>query len=135
MTTAQIALSVIMIVASLFLIVVVLLQHGAQQGLGAVSGSADTFYGSGKASASDRIFARLTSIVQKSAALQRISGSILMNVDIIGQPPPIVKWEAAVLFSQKVLRYAVSRPATPQCADSKGIRSASPSCVRPVSDR
>ena len=56
MTTAQIALSVIMIV-------VVLLQHGAQQGLGAVSGSADTFYGSGKASASDRIFARLTSIV------------------------------------------------------------------------
>ena len=34
MTTAQIALSVIMIVASLFLIVVVLLQHGAQQGLG-----------------------------------------------------------------------------------------------------
>ena len=59
MTTAQIALSVIMIVASLFLIVVVLLQHG----LGAVSGSADTFYGSGKASASDRIFARLTSIV------------------------------------------------------------------------
>lgn len=63
MTTAQIALSVIMIVASLFLIVVVLLQHGAQQGLGAVSGSADTFYGSGKASASDRIFARLTSIV------------------------------------------------------------------------
>lgn len=63
MTTVQIALSVIMIVASLFLIVVVLLQHGAQQGLGAVSGSADTFYGSGKASASDRIFARLTSIV------------------------------------------------------------------------
>ncbi len=39
MTTAQIALSVIMIVASLFLIVVVLLQHGAQQGLGAASGS------------------------------------------------------------------------------------------------
>ena len=63
MTTAQIALSVIMIVASLFLIVVVLLQHGAQQGLGAVSGSADPVYGSGKASASDRIFARLTSIV------------------------------------------------------------------------
>ena len=38
-----------------------------------------------------------------------------MNVDMIGQPPPLVKWKAAVLFSQKVLRYAVSRPATPQC--------------------
>ena len=53
MTTAQIALSVIMIIASLFLIVVVLLQEGG----------ADTFFGKGKASASDRIFARLTSIV------------------------------------------------------------------------
>ena len=61
MTTAQIALSVIMIIASLFLIV--LLQEGAQQGLGAIEGGADTFFGKGKASASDRIFARLTSIV------------------------------------------------------------------------
>ena len=63
MTTAQIALSVVMIVASLFLIVVVLLQNGAQQGLGAVSGGAETFFGSGKATASDKIFARLTSVV------------------------------------------------------------------------
>ena len=46
-----------------FLIVVVLLQEGAQQGLGAIEGGADTFFGKGKASASDRIFARLTSIV------------------------------------------------------------------------
>ena len=51
MTTAQIALSIVMIVASLFLIVVVLLQNGAQQGLGAISGGAET------------IFARLTSVV------------------------------------------------------------------------
>lgn len=52
-----------MIVASLFLIIVVLLQNGAQQGLGAISGGAETFFGAGKASASDRIFARLTSVV------------------------------------------------------------------------
>ena len=63
MTTAQIALSVVMIVASLFLIVVVLLQNGAQQGLGAISGGAETFFGSGKATASDKILARLTSVV------------------------------------------------------------------------
>ena len=54
MTTAQIALSVVMIIASLFLIVVVLLQSGAQQGLGAISGGAETFFGAGKASAADR---------------------------------------------------------------------------------
>ena len=63
MTTAQIALSIVMIVASLFLIVVVLLQNGAQQGLGAISGGAETFFGSGKATAADNIFARLTSVV------------------------------------------------------------------------
>ena len=63
MTTAQIALSIVMIVASLFLIVVVLLQNGAQQGLGAISGGAETFFGSGKATAADKIVARLTSVV------------------------------------------------------------------------
>lgn len=63
MTTAQIALSVIMILASVFLIVVVLLQSGAQQGLGAVSGGAETFFGAGKATAADKVLARLTSVV------------------------------------------------------------------------
>ncbi len=63
MTNVQIGLSVAMIVASLFLIIVVLLQNGAAQGIGAVSGGAETFFGSGKASASDKIFARLTSVV------------------------------------------------------------------------
>lgn len=63
MNTAELVLSIFMIVASVFLIVVVLLQSGAQQGLGAVSGGAETFFGAGKATASDKIFARLTSIV------------------------------------------------------------------------
>ncbi len=63
MTNVQIGLSVAMIVASLFLIFVVLLQNGAAQGIGAVSGGAETFFGSGKASASDKLFARLTSVV------------------------------------------------------------------------
>ena len=56
MTTAQIALSVIMIIASLFLIVVVLLQE-AHSRASAHRGGADTFFGKGKASAADRIFA------------------------------------------------------------------------------
>ncbi len=63
MTSVQVGLSVAMIVASLFLIFVVLLQNGAAQGIGAVSGGAETFFGSGKASASDKIFAKLTSVV------------------------------------------------------------------------
>ncbi len=63
MTNVQMGLSVAMIVASLFLIIVVLLQNGAAQGIGAVSGGAETFFGSGKASASDKLLAKLTSAV------------------------------------------------------------------------
>ena len=40
-----------------------LLQSGAQQGLGAISGGAETFFGAGKASAADKVLARLTSVV------------------------------------------------------------------------
>ena len=76
MSTAQITLSVIMIIASLFLIVVVLLQEGAQQGLGAIEGGADTFFGKGKASAADRIFARLTSVV----GVVFVIAAIILNV-------------------------------------------------------
>ena len=70
MSTAQIALSVIMIIASLFLIVVVLLQEGA------LEGGADTFFGKGKASAADRIFARLTSVV----GVVFVIAAIILNV-------------------------------------------------------
>lgn len=63
MTTVQVALSVAMIILSLFLIGAILLQNGAAQGIGAVSGGAETFFGSGKASASDKMLARLTSVV------------------------------------------------------------------------
>lgn len=63
MTTVQVALSIVMIIASLFLIIVVLLQNGAQQGLGAVSGGAETFFGAGKATAADKVLAKLTTAV------------------------------------------------------------------------
>ena len=76
MTTAQIALSIIMIVASLFLIVVVLLQSGAQQGLGAISGGAETFFGAGKATAADKVFARLTSVV----GVVFVSAALVLNL-------------------------------------------------------
>lgn len=63
MSTPQLVLAIITIIASVFLICVVLLQNGAAQGIGAVSGGAETFFGSGRASASDRTFARLTSVI------------------------------------------------------------------------
>lgn len=63
MTTTQVALSVVMLIACLFLIIVVLLQNGAQQGLGVISGGAETFFSSGKVTGIDKILARLTTLI------------------------------------------------------------------------
>lgn len=63
MSTVQTVMAVVMIIASIFIIAVVLLQNGSQQGLGTISGGAETFFGSGKASARDKILGRVTTIV------------------------------------------------------------------------
>lgn len=63
MTTAQTVMAIVMIIASVFIIAVVLLQNGSQQGLGTISGGAETFFGSGKASARDKILGRLTTVI------------------------------------------------------------------------
>ncbi len=54
-------LGVIQVIACLVLICTVLLQKGATQGLGAISGSSDTFYGKHKGSGIDAILAKFTS--------------------------------------------------------------------------
>lgn len=63
MSTVQTVMAVVMIISSIFIIAVVLLQNGSQQGLGTISGGAETFFGSGKASARDKILGRVTTIV------------------------------------------------------------------------
>lgn len=64
MGTVKLILSIIEVLACVFLTVVVLLQQGARQGLsGAIAGGADTFFGSSKASNMQRTLSRLTTIV------------------------------------------------------------------------
>ena len=60
-------LSVVQVIACLFLIVTILLQKGPTQGLsgalsGAVSGQQETFFGSNKATGIEAILANLTKI-------------------------------------------------------------------------
>ena len=64
MDTLHIVLSVIEVLACLFLIVTILLQSGASQGLsGAISGGAETFFGSNKARGMQAVLAKLTTVV------------------------------------------------------------------------
>ena len=54
-------LGVIQVIACVILILTILLQKGATQGLsGAISGGADTFYGRNKSSGIDAILAKIT---------------------------------------------------------------------------
>ncbi len=56
-------LSVIQVIACLFLIVTVLLQKAPSRGLsGAISGGADTFYGRNKSTGVDAILAKVTTV-------------------------------------------------------------------------
>jgi len=60
----QIAIGIILIIAAIFLIVAVLLQHGKSHNLsGTIAGGAETFFGKTKASTLDRKLSKLTTIV------------------------------------------------------------------------
>ena len=64
MDTLHIVLSVIEVLACLFLIVTILLQSGASQGLsGAITGGAETFFGANKARGMQAVLAKLTTVV------------------------------------------------------------------------
>ena len=58
------ALTIIHVVISLALVVVVLLQHGKQQGLsGAIAGGAETFFGKNKGRTVDAMLKKFTAVI------------------------------------------------------------------------
>ena len=60
----DIVIGVILIVAAIFLVIAVLLQSGKDKKLsGAIGGGADTFFSKGKATRTEKVLARLTTIV------------------------------------------------------------------------
>lgn len=71
------ALSIVQVLCSLFLIVTILLQSGASQGLsGAIAGGAETFFGRGKAKGLDAVLAKVTTVV----AVVFIVLSLVLNI-------------------------------------------------------
>lgn len=60
MSVVEIILGVLLIIASIVMIIVIILQEGNQQGVGVVSGGADTFFSKNKARSYDAFLARAT---------------------------------------------------------------------------
>ncbi len=76
----QTALIIIHVVISLVLIVVVLMQHGKQQGLsGAIAGGAETFFGKNKGRTIDAVLKKVTAFV---AVLFVVSSIVLATYSI-----------------------------------------------------
>ena len=76
----QTALIIIHTIISLALVVVVLMQHGKQQGLsGAIAGGAETFFGKNKGRTIDAMLKKVTAVV---AALFIISSVALAVVSV-----------------------------------------------------
>ena len=64
MGTLKLVLSIVEVIACVFLTVVVLLQQGARQGLsGSIAGGTETFFGQSKASNMQRTLSRLTTAI------------------------------------------------------------------------
>lgn len=64
MTTLEIVLGIILLIAAVFLVVAVLMQHGKQKGLsGTIAGGAETFFGKTKGKTIDKILSKATTIV------------------------------------------------------------------------
>ena len=60
MSAIEIILGILLIIASIVMIVVIILQEGNQQGVGVVSGGADTFFSKNKARSYDAFLSRAT---------------------------------------------------------------------------
>lgn len=60
MSVWEIILGALLIIASIVMIIVIILQEGNQQGIGVVSGGADTFFSKNKARSYDAFLARAT---------------------------------------------------------------------------
>ena len=63
MTAFEIIFGIVLILASLAIIVVVILQEGHQQNMGAITGGADTFLSKNKARSVDAFLSRWTKVI------------------------------------------------------------------------
>ena len=64
MSTFEIAIGIVLLVFSVFLIVAVLMQHGKTHHLsGTIAGGAETFFGKEKGKTIDKMLSKLTSVV------------------------------------------------------------------------
>lgn len=79
MTALSIILNIVLILISIVLIAVVLMQQGQRQGLGAIAGGAETFFGKGKSKGLDAKLAKITKIAAVAFIILAIACTIVVS--------------------------------------------------------
>ena len=77
MTAIEIILCLVLIVVAIVLIITVLLQQGQRQGLGAIGGGAETFFGKNKAKSYEGKLAQLTKVLAAAFIILAILATIV----------------------------------------------------------
>jgi len=80
MTAIEIILCLVLIIVAIVLIITVLLQQGQRQGLGAIGGGAETFFGKNKAKSYEGKLAQLTKICAVIFIVLSILATIVFNL-------------------------------------------------------
>ena len=79
MNALAIIFNIVLILISIVLIAVVLMQQGQRQGLGAIAGGAETFFGKGKAKGLDAKLAKITKIAAIAFIVLAIACTIVVS--------------------------------------------------------
>ncbi len=73
------AISIVQLILAIALAVVVIFQLGRQQGLGAISGAADTFLSKNKSKSLDATLAKVTAVLAAVLAVVTLALNVLIN--------------------------------------------------------
>lgn len=73
------AISIVQLILAIALATVVIFQQGRQQGLGAISGAADTFLSKNKSKSLDATLAKVTAVLAAVFAVVTLALNVLIN--------------------------------------------------------
>ena len=97
METVDIVLGIVLIVASLFLIIAVLMQHGKAHNLsGTIAGGAETFFGKSKGKSIDKKLSTITTVIAIIFVLIVLAVYLMQDsADVSGKNPTGYNSDAA----------------------------------------
>ena len=84
MSAVEIILGALLLIASIVLVVVIILQEGNQQGIGVVTGAADSYFSKNKARSIDAFLSRWTKVFAAVFVLFVIALNVLSYFNLLG---------------------------------------------------